>query len=336
MLQPNSFSHKFSILLIMTVLILNLNTGWCQTSTNGRVLTGAAVLAGTLLGDDWSRLKAEELGSLEVYDYYNWEYEQLSWWNPYSKFKAWSKQKSAKKIYLNRFEKRRDLEVEMAKGSNSSTIKDLTDIAGQISGTILDIGELFGSKKATTKKGLIKASRELEDARYAHETAGFLGKFKTLGPMKEKQKAFENAENAYTAAWGKTPGTGADLFLSREKQVALVDIIEENTEEKSKRLARNRFKKFVGIDVDPAEQRDKDIEQAKNMAGDIINALKGKKAENSSDSSGIEAVRVQLNAANAKYTELLSTGRSSEAAQYHASVIRPLMDKMEKALSQMK
>lgn len=297
---------------------------------------GAAVLAGKLLGDDWSEKKMAEMASKEVLDFYEYEYDSTSWTSPFSKIGKYMKVRAAKRYYIEKYEARVDYEKTTP---NSSAVGGILNGIDKLTNFVTDIGAAFGDKRSITRKELIKASNELSQAEYDYHKAGFFARFKLIKVRIDKRNAFKKAVANYTATWGSEPKSASEVFLSREKQSQIVDLVEADAKETAKLEAKNRFRKFVGMKPIP-DKAEKQIAGKVNLAKDIIGVLKDGKTPANDQGSGISAkaeemrkIKAQLDAANVRYVECLDMGDSTGAAKVHESEIKPLTAKLEDLIS---
>jgi hypothetical protein len=343
--------NKRAIILFLLIFSWSVFQNFCfsqEITKYERAFSGIASLAGRMLGDEWSKRKSEEVAAWEVFKIYEYEYEQVSWLNPFDKLQKYSKYKSARKIYLNRFEARMDYEKTMENKKGKSNISDLMGIFNDLSEKIFDIGTLFGSKKAETRNNLIKKNREYEQALYEYEKSNFFSKWGKSKDLKSKKKAYELALDEYEKAWGSSSlGTGTDLFLKKSKQLAIIDIIEENAKEKTKREFKEKIDKIFRRNSDDPKDKNKDFEQAGNMAKDIFNVISEKKDDIQSSEPGLDKslndkslndkslndkivfLKSQLDQANSQYLEYINSNQHDKAREYHQQFVLPLMKKMD-------
>lgn len=301
-----------------------------QVTGPEKAVYGAAVLAGKLLGDEWSQKKMNEMAAKEVLDFYEYEFDQASWWNPFSKAGKYMKVRAARRVYIEKYEARVDYEKSGAQSSIGGILKGLDDLGNLVT----DLGAAFGNKRSITRKELIKASNELAQAEYDYHKAGFFARFKLVKVRSDKRKAFDKAVANYKVAWGSEPTSASEVFLAREKQSQIVDLIEADAKETAKLEAKNRFRKFVGLDPIP-NKTEQQIDGKIDLARDILDVVKGKSPSDGKSNVAANAaeemrkVKAQLDAANARYVEMLGKGDSAGAAQIHETQIKPLTARLE-------
>lgn len=173
------------------------------------VINDKALTVMALFGDQWARLKLEEMRAKAKADQLYQKYQSISWLNVFKKFGALSEYEKAKKEL-----KQAEKNVEIYEQNNPGAGKIVNGI-NSINEKFLEVKAMFGDKKAQATLEYIKTKREYDEYKKKYDQAGFFEKFGMRSTLKFFKEKYDNASKAMFAA----SGVSADVAVSKPAEI---------------------------------------------------------------------------------------------------------------------
>jgi len=161
------------------------------TVVNDKALTVMA-----LFGDQWAKLKLEQMRAQDKADQLYQNYQSISWLNIFKKFSALSEYEKAKKEVTAA-----ENNIEMYEQNNPNAGKIVSSI-NSINEKFLEVKAMFGDKKAQATLDYIKAKKEYDEYKKKYDQAGFFEKFSMKSTLKYFKERYDVASKAMFAASG--------------------------------------------------------------------------------------------------------------------------------------
>lgn len=159
-------------------------------------LSKKALEAMALFGNQWAKLKLEELRVKEIMDRDQATYKGTSWWNLFSKVGNYFDLRRSRKEYEAAREKT------MAYERDHPGCDKIVQGIDSVNETVLEFKALFGNKKAKAQLELLRTQREYEKLKYEYDKAGMLEKLKLKSDLGYAQRRYERALENYAALNG--------------------------------------------------------------------------------------------------------------------------------------
>ncbi len=198
-----------------------------------------ALEAMAALGDEWSKLKMEEINAKRFMENEKEGYEDTSWFNIFNKVDKLIDYRNSKKFYEDADDKIRDFE------RNNPGSDGVVSGIDQINDSVLEFKALFGNEKAKAQLQYNKARKELEDMEYKYRKAGFFKKFGLKEDLNFAKKQFERAENELSASDGSRNSSSSSVkqMDSESDGGGILDIFKKKTQKNSS--AYQRYIKYL-------------------------------------------------------------------------------------------